>query len=62
MNTVCSSFCSKVFLELTFQVFLELTIVLEAHVVLCMTEAGFLKIMLFLQMGNIGQDQGSLNV
>ena len=44
MNKVCLSFCSEVFLELALQFFLELNMVLGAHVVLCMT-ARFFEIM-----------------
>ena len=51
MNKVCPSFCSEVFLELTLQFFLELNMVLGAHVVLRMTEPDFLKIMFFPQNG-----------
>ena len=36
--------------------------VLGAHVVLCMTEPGFLKKCFTPKMGKIGQAQGSLNV
>ena len=39
MNKICPSFYSEVLLELAFQLFLELDMVLGAHVVLCMTEA-----------------------
>ena len=41
MNKVCLSFCSEVFLELALQFFLELNMVLGAHVVLCMTARFF---------------------
>ena len=44
MNKVCTSFCLKVFLELAFQFFLEFSMVLGIHMVLCMTELHFLKI------------------
>ena len=59
MNKVCPSFCSKVFLELALQFFLELSMVLGGNVVLCMTESDFLEIMFCPQ--NV-QAQGSLNV
>ena len=62
MNKVCPSFCSEVFLELALQFFQELNMVLGTHVVLCMTEADFLKIMFCPKIGKIGQAQGSLNV
>ena len=62
MNKVCPSFCSEVFLELALQFLLELNMVLGTNVVLCMTEADFLKIMFCLQNGKIDQAQGSLNV
>ena len=45
LNKVCSSFCSEVSLKLAVQFFLELNMVLGAHLVLCMTEPDFLKIM-----------------
>ena len=51
MNKVCLSFCSEVFLELALQFFLELNMVLQAYVVLCITEADFLKIMFCPQNG-----------
>ena len=51
MNKVCPSFCSEVFLEFALQFFLELHVVLAAHVVLCMTEPDFLKIMSCPQNG-----------
>ena len=51
INKVCPSFCSEVFLELALQFFLELNMVLQAYVVLCMTEADFLKIMFCPQNG-----------
>ena len=51
LNKVCSSFCSEVSLELAVQFFLEVNKVLGAHVVLCMTEPDFLKIMLCPQNG-----------
>ena len=62
MNKVCPFFCSEVFLELALYFFLELTMILGAHVVLCMTKSDFLKTILFPKMGKIGQDQGSLDV
>ena len=43
INKVCPSFCSEVFLELALQFFLELNMVLQAYVVLCMTEADFFE-------------------
>ena len=51
MNKVCPSFCSELSLELALQFFLELNVVLGAHVMLCMTEADFLKIMFCPQNG-----------
>ena len=51
INKVCPSFCSEVFLELALQFFLELNMVLQAYVELCMTEADFLKIMFCPQNG-----------
>ena len=57
MYKVCPSFCSKVFLDMALQFFLELNKLLGAQMVLCMTEAEFLKI-----MGKIGHTQVSLNV
>ena len=51
INKVCPSFCSEVFLELALQFFLELNMVLQAYVVLCITEADFLKIMFCPQNG-----------
>ena len=50
MNKVCPSFCSKVFLELALQFFLELSMMLGP-----MCSCAW-------QMGKIGQAQGSLNV
>ena len=47
INKVCSS-CPEVFLELALSFFLELSIVLGAHVVSCMTEPYFLKIIFCL--------------
>ena len=44
MDKVCPSFCLEVFFELALYFFLELSIVLGAHVVLCMTESDFLEI------------------
>ena len=44
-------FCSEVLLELALYFFLELNMVLRAHVVLCMTEPNFLKIMFCPQNG-----------
>ena len=41
MNKICPSFCSEVFLELTLEFFLELSMVLGAHVVLCITAKFF---------------------
>ena len=41
MNKVCQSFSLEVFLELALKFFLELNIVLGAHVVLCMTASFF---------------------
>ena len=46
MNKVCPSLYLKVSLELVLYFFLELSMVLGAHVVLCMTEPDFLKIFL----------------
>ena len=51
MNQVCQSFSLDVFLELVLQFFLELSMVLVAHVMLCMTEPDFLKIMFGPQNG-----------
>ena len=62
MNKFCPPFCLEVFLELAIQFFLELNMVLGAHVVLCMTKPHFLKTMLRPKMGKIGQAQGSLNL
>ena len=62
MNKVCPSFCSELSMELALQFFLELNVVLGAHVMLCMTEADFLKIMFCPQNKKIGQAQGCLNV
>ena len=42
MNKVCLSICPKVLLELA-KFFLELSMMLVAHVVLCMTEPDFFK-------------------
>ena len=38
MNKVCPSFGPEIFLELTLQFFLKLSMVLGAHVMLCMLE------------------------
>ena len=63
MNKVCPFYCPEVFLELAVQFFLQLSMMLGAHVVLCMTEPDFLKIILFApKSGKIGQAQRSLNV
>ena len=43
INNVCPSFL-EVFLELALYLFLELSMVLVAYVVLCMTEPNFLKV------------------
>ena len=51
MNKVCPYFYSEVFLELALQFFLELNMVLGAHMVLCMTEPEFLKILFCPQNG-----------
>ena len=52
---VCPPFCQEVILELAF-FFLELNMVWEVSVMLCMTELEFLKtIFLPLEMGKIGQ-------
>ena len=45
VNKVCPSFFLEVFLELSLQFFLELNMMSGAHVVLCMTQQDFLKIM-----------------
>ena len=61
MNEACASFCSDVFLKLALYYFLQLYMVLGAHVMLCMTEPDFLKIMFFAQkMRKIQQAQCSL--
>ena len=51
INKVCPSFCSEVFLELALQFFLELHMVLGAHVVLCMTARFFEKNLLARKWG-----------
>ena len=61
MNEACASFCSDVFLKLALYYFLQLYMVLGAHVMLCMTEPDFLKIMFFApKMRKICQAQCSL--
>ena len=47
MNKVCPSFCLEVYLEIALQFFLELNMVLEAHVVLCMAEPEFSKVIFY---------------
>ena len=47
MNKVCQSCCFEVFLELALKFFLEL----GGHLVLCMTEPDFLKIMFLPKNG-----------
>ena len=51
MNKFCRSFCSEVFLELALQFFLELHMVLAAHVVLCMAARFFENHVLPLKWG-----------
>ena len=41
MNKVCPSCCSDVFLELAFYFFLQINMMLEAYVVLCITDRFF---------------------
>ena len=56
MNKDSPSFCLEVLLELALSFFLEISMVTGAHVVLCMTEADFLKIIVLPQKwGKIGQ-------
>ena len=58
MNKVCPFFCSEVFLELALYFFLELSMVLGAHVVLCMTQPDILKIMFCPQNGENRPSKG----
>ena len=43
VNKVCPSFLREVFLELALYFFLELSMVLGAHVMLCMTELDYFE-------------------
>ena len=49
MKNVCPYFCLDVLSELALQFFLKLSMVLGAHVVLCMTGTDFLIIIFLLQ-------------
>ena len=51
MSKICPSFCAEVFFELTLEFFLELSMVLGVHVVLCITETNVWKIMFCSQNG-----------
>ena len=55
MNKVCPSFCQEAFLEFAPEFFLELSMVLGAHVVLCVTGRFFENNTFSPKMGKIGQ-------